>query len=261
MQNQSFNQNQKPKNFWQKLKAWQKAGIIIFALLLICTVTISLLFCANIDFDFSKNPEYISCSQDSDCKAKTCGCLNKRGAKKFSLWTAFCRVHLKCVIPTSCSCQNGQCVSNYDYGNEEFYEGTDIEKIEDVFNAFLEAEKNCDIDLANSVLTEKSKEIMHYTCSNMAAEYKCYKDVGSDDYKIYRKNDKAILHFDSFSNKEGWPFFFAKENGEWKIDFHKMAFGISMGGGGCATGWGWRNEEIVNEFCGYFKEGECPERQ
>ena len=164
-------------------------------------------------------------------------------------------------IHTSCSCQNGSCVGEWNYGNEEFYEKTDTEEIENIFMMFLKAEKNCDINLANSILTKRSKEIMHYTCSNMAAEYKCYKDITDNDYAIYIKDNKAILHFNSFGHKEGWPFFFEKENGEWKIDFHKMAFGISMGGGGCATGWGWRNEEIVEEFCSYFKEGKCPEKR
>ena len=257
---QSTNQNQKNQRILgKKSKKWQKAGIVVLGLLLIY-IFISSFFCLRSDPDFTKDPEYISCSQDSDCVARTCGCLNEKGAKNFSLWTTFCVRRLKCIIPSSCSCQNRQCISNYDYDNEEFYEKTDKEKIENVFMTLLEAEKNCDINLANSVLIEKSKEIMHHTCSNMAAEYKCYKDVTGNDYEIYVENNKAILHFDSFSHKEGWPFFFAKENGEWKIDFHKMALGITMGGSGCATGWGWRNDEIVEEFCGYFEQGECPER-
>ena len=154
-------------------------------------------------------------------------------------------------------CQNNKCVD----ARFTSLITDEEEKIESVFNTFLLAEKICDIDLANYIITEKSKEIMHYTCANMATEYECYKNITGDDYKIYAKNDKAILHFDSFSNKEGWPFFFAKEEGEWKIDFHKMAFGISMGGGGCATGWGWRNDEIVEEFCSYFETGKCPDKQ
>jgi len=385
-QNLRQNKNQeKSKNFWQKLKMWQKIGTIIFVLILIYIIIIPLFFCTNIDFDFSKNSDYISCSQNSDCIAKTCGCLNEKGAKKFSFWTAFCVRGLKCTIPSSCSCQDRKCVGRYDYGNDiledvslitdkieyqtgeevkltvgnnlprdiygafeiEIYRNNNwtilakdiyyncdiyeriskaplsnkanqtkkyiwdqktgclneelplneklrfkiilfkdsinmqnknyysneftigeiqevsliIDKIESVFNSFLLAEKNCDIELANSVLTEKSKEVMHYTCSNMSAEYECYKSITDDDFEIYAKSDKAILHFNSFSNKEGWPFFFAKEDGDWKIDFHKMAFGITMGGSGCATGWGWRNEEIVEEFCGFFEDGECPEKR
>ncbi len=113
------NENQeKPKNFWQRLKMWQKIGIIVFILVLTYVMIIPLLFCTNIDFDFSKNPEYISCYQDSNCIAKTCGCLNEKGAKKFSLWTIFCGGRLMCIIPSSCVCQNGQCVNNYDYDND-----------------------------------------------------------------------------------------------------------------------------------------------
>ena len=249
-----------PNNFQQRSKKWQKTGLVILWLFLIY-IFVSSFFCLRSDPDFTKDLEYIACENNHDCVPEKCGCLNKKGSKSFNLWTTFCVRNLKCKIPSSCSCQNGVCVSSYGYGNEKFYEKTDTEKIGIVFNAFLEAEKNCDIDLANSVLTEKSKEIMHYTCSNMIAEYECYKDVTDNDYEIYVKNDKAILHFNSFSHKEGWPFFFTKENGEWKIDFYKMAFGISMGGSGCATGWGWRSEEMVEEFCSYFKKGECPEKQ
>jgi len=120
MREEQLNQNQeKPKNFWQKLKMWQKAGIVLLIFLLTYIVIIPLLFCTNIDFDFSQNPEYISCSKNSDCVAKSCGCLNEKGSKKFSLWTAFCGVNLKCTIPSSCSCQNNKCVSNYDYGNHQ----------------------------------------------------------------------------------------------------------------------------------------------
>ena len=341
-----LNQNQKqPKNFWQKLKLWQKISTIVgcmIILLLIYIVVIPLLFCTNINFNLTKNPEYVSCTQNSDCISKSCGCLNKEGASKFSWLTNLCGIRVKCRAPSACTCENNQCKGSYNYldvkqecclecknrttelpidigpnaecGNfavssrcvEYFnnnpktisecvneiscggYEGkkcpegyfceekkdcmdcygickpldnqidNNEEKIKSVFNAYLSAEEKCNINLANSVITEKSKETMHYTCSNMLAESKCYiyKEVMPT---ISVKNDTAILYFSPFNHKSNWPFFFAKENGEWKIDFYKMAFGIAMGGSGCDTGWGWRNEEIKNEFCGYFKEGECPE--
>ena len=119
--NQDLGQNkkqEKPKTFWQRLKMWQKIGIIILGLIPIYIIVIPLLFCTNIDFDFSKNQEYISCSGDSDCIAKTCGCLNEKGANKFSFWTAFCGVRLGCLLPSSCSCQDRKCTSSYDYGND-----------------------------------------------------------------------------------------------------------------------------------------------
>lgn len=108
--------NQEKQNFfWQRLKLWQKSGLVVLGLLLIYIIVIPLLFCTNIDFDFSQNQEYISCSKDSDCIAKTCGCLNEKGSKKFSLWTALCGVSLKCIIPSSCTCQNRQCIGSYAY--------------------------------------------------------------------------------------------------------------------------------------------------
>ncbi len=182
-------QNQEqPKNFWQRLKLWQKIGLIVLAVAI-------------------------------------------------GVFSYYILIRPLLFPPTL------------------FYSSI-TEAPDTVFNAYLQAEENCDIELANSIITEKSKEIMHYTCSNMAEERKCHVNK---TYKVLIKGDTAIIHFDDFSHKTGWPFFFAKENGEWKIDFYKMANGITMGGSGCDTGWGWRNDEIKQEFCSYFKEGECPE--
>lgn len=183
---QILNQNtEPPKNFWQRLKLWQKIGIIVLA------VVNGVLF-----------------------------------------------YYILIFPPT-------------------LFDSNIAEAPDAVFNVYLRAEENCDINLANSLITKKSKEIIHYTCSNMADERKC---LLNRTYKVLVKDDTAIIHFDDFSHKTGWPFFFAEENGEWKIDFYKMAHGITMGGSGCDTGWGWRNDEIKNEFCSYFKEGECPEK-
>lgn len=184
-----LNQNQeKPKNFWQRLKLWQKIGIIVFAFVI--------------------------------------------GAFSY-----YILIRPLLFPPT-------------------LYYSSVTEAPDTAFNAYLRAEEKCNIDLANSIITEKSKEIMHYTCSNMAAERQCHVNK---TYKALTKGNTAIIHFDDFSHKTGWPFFFAKENGEWKIDFYKMANGITMGGSGCDTGWGWRNDEIKQEFCSYFKESQCPE--
>ncbi|MCK5477230.1 MAG: hypothetical protein KAI55_04890, partial [Candidatus Aenigmarchaeota archaeon] len=60
-----------------------KIVIATILFLLVYIFVIPLLFCGNVDFDFTKNQEYLSCSQDSDCIAKSCGCLNEKGAKKF----------------------------------------------------------------------------------------------------------------------------------------------------------------------------------
>lgn len=149
-------------------------------------------------------------------------------------------------------CQNNKCIDK----RFKSLITDDEEKIEIVFNTYLLAEEKCNIDLANSVITEKSKEIMHYTCSNMVAERECY---AGKTPTIFAKEETAIIYYPPFNHKEGWPLFFARENGEWKIDFYKMAFGIAMGGSGCDTGWSWRNSEIIDEFCSYFLEGECPE--
>ena len=149
-----------------------------------------------------------------------------------------------------------ECLNLSTYYSHNTDPDADKKEIEDVFNTRLDVQKNCDIELSNSIITNKSKEIIHSTCSNMAAERKCY--VGRD-FEILVKSDTAILYFPPFSHKTGWPFFFAREDGVWKIDLYKMAFGIAMGGGGCDTGWGWRDTETKEEFCSYFPEGECPD--
>ena len=100
---------------------------VIFLLLIIWIIVIPLVFCTNIDFDFTNNPEYISCSEDSDCIPRSCGCLNEEGARKFDFWTVFCSIHLGCMDPSSCYCLEGKCGGVYNYREEGFTIETDKE--------------------------------------------------------------------------------------------------------------------------------------
>lgn len=128
--------------------------------------------------------------------------------------------------------------------------------VREVFQVNRDAMENCDIELADSLVTEESKEILHTTCANMENEWKCY--AGKETYARV-KSKSAVLYFGEYNYGEGWPFFFAKEDGEWKIDYYTMANGITMLGGGCDTGWGWRSEEVQKEFCSFFPSDECPD--
>jgi len=128
--------------------------------------------------------------------------------------------------------------------------------VKKVFQTRLDAMENCDIELANSLVTKKSLEILRSTCENMENERKCY---AGKETLARTKSNTAVLYFTVYNHKEGWPFFFEKEGGEWKIDFYTMAKGIAMIGGGCDTGWSWRDEGIKKDFCGFFPRGECPE--
>ena len=132
----------------------------------------------------------------------------------------------------------------------------DVTAITSVFQAKLDAMRDCDIEKANLLITERSKDIIHFTCANMANERECY--TGKDT-EILVDGNVATLYFPPFNYESGWPFFFAKEAGEWKIDYHTMSFGITMLGGGCDTGWAWRTEETRDTFCDFFPAGECPE--
>lgn len=239
-----------PKNFWQRLKLWQK----IFGITVISILFVSLYSVINFPRQQIENTDKLKQECCLECKNRTvelpidigpdAECGNFTTSSK-------CAEYFK-NNPTTIS----ECMDNIRQNATSSLITDDEGKVKAAFNTYLTAEENCDIDLANSVITEKSKEIMHYTCSNMADERKCFVNKA---YKVLTKGDTAIVHFDDFSHKTGWPFFFAKENGEWKIDFYKMANGIAMGGSGCDTGWSWRNEEIKKDFCNYFKEGECPE--
>lgn len=131
----------------------------------------------------------------------------------------------------------------------------DEKLVKEIFELNLEAAKNCDIELANSLITEESEKIIHSTCANMINERKCHINK---KISVRIKEHTAVLYFPPFNYDEGWPFFFAKEDGEWKIDYYKMSYGITMLGGGCDTGWGWRTLEAEEEFCSYFLPNECP---
>ena len=119
MQNQPFNQTQKPNNFWQKLKLWQRVGGVVSVFLFTYIIIIPILFCANvIDSNFSQNSKFVSCSKNSDCVITSCGCLNKKTVLKCGALVIFSDLFSGCLPPSSCSCQNNKCVSDYDYGND-----------------------------------------------------------------------------------------------------------------------------------------------
>lgn len=140
-------------------------------------------------------------------------------------------------------------------GNTEY--SSEEEAVRSVYLTYLSAGENCDIALTESIVTERTKEIVHYTCSNMANEVKCY--IGRD-YEVKVKNNTAVVYLIPFSHGIENPFFFTKENGEWKVDLYKMAMGLTMMGSICDSGWGWISLELRDEFCSYFEPGECPDK-
>ncbi len=127
-------------------------------------------------------------------------------------------------------------------------------KVEKVYLSYLSAGEKCDISLTESIVTERTKEIVHYTCSNMANEVKCY--IGRD-YEVKVKDNVAVIYLIPFNHKIENPFFFTKEDGSWKVDLYKMSNGLVMSGSTCDSGWGWRSQELADEFCNYFEEGQC----
>jgi len=129
------------------------------------------------------------------------------------------------------------------------------ELVEQTFNAYLNAGEDCDIEAATFLITNESKQITRFTCSNMANEMRC--SIGRD-YEILVDGGRAILYFIPY--KVGHPpYFFEKEDGIWKFDFLDMAFGIVFYGTSCDAAWGWRDPSLREEFCSYFPEGECPD--
>ena len=100
--------------FLKNLKLWQKIILSIFLLGILYFIIIPLAFCTNIDLEFDKKQEYISCSSDTDCIPKSCGCLNSKGSKRFSLLMAICGMRLGCLPPSECKCQEGKCSGSFD---------------------------------------------------------------------------------------------------------------------------------------------------
>lgn len=172
-----------------------------------------------------KIPEAVGdeCENDAQCSAVGC-----------SSGFSFC-------VGSKCACPRIQ---------------TDESLVESLFENFMQAELDCDIETANSMITKESLEIVRFTCGNMAGEAQCY--VGRA-HKVIVKEDTAILYLTPYSRSIENPFFFKKENGEWKVDFYKMANGLVMAGSGCDSGWGWRNIETWQEFCSFFPENTCPD--
>ncbi len=100
--------------FLQKLKLWQKITLSILFLGVLYVVIVPLAFCSNIDLNLSKQQQYISCTKDSDCISKSCGCLNSEGVKKFSTISIFCGMDLLCIPPSECKCEEGKCSGSFD---------------------------------------------------------------------------------------------------------------------------------------------------
>jgi len=95
-QTQNLNQNQdKPKNFWQRLKGWQKIGIFVLGFILICVILIKLMCVLPVP-GFSLDR---SCQNDSDCIPQSCGCLNERGARNLRIMGTSCGIHFACFPP------------------------------------------------------------------------------------------------------------------------------------------------------------------
>ncbi|OGF27488.1 hypothetical protein A2331_00820 [Candidatus Falkowbacteria bacterium RIFOXYB2_FULL_34_18] len=127
--------------------------------------------------------------------------------------------------------------------------------INKVFSEFIAAEAYCDITTANKLITEDSKKVVKFTCANMDAEQKCYQERL---FKINYKGNQGVLYIDPFNQEKENPFFFTRENDEWKIDFKRMSEGLVMKGNKCDSGWDWRNTDLRDEFCTYFKKDKCP---
>ncbi len=160
------------------------------------------------------------------------------------------------VLPSSAPIQGQLSSGQTDQGQSLTGDIGEKSEIAEVYDRYLEAEVNCDIETANSLIAERSKEIVNFTCSNMASEARCY--LGRS-YQIKVKENQAVLYLAPFSFQKENPFFFTKENGKWKLDFYRMAYGMAMSGNGCDSGWVWTNPALQEEFCGYFSEEVCPD--
>ncbi|MCK5123274.1 MAG: hypothetical protein KAQ87_03970 [Candidatus Pacebacteria bacterium] len=124
---QDKDQNQEnPKNFWQRLKRWQKIGVFVSGFILICVILIKLMCVLPVPgFNFDR-----SCQNDSDCIPQSCGCLNERGARNLSIMGTFCGIYFDCFPPSACVCKNGSCTGIDDWNHYNDSVGLLTDKIE-----------------------------------------------------------------------------------------------------------------------------------
>lgn len=127
--------------------------------------------------------------------------------------------------------------------------GNDKKEILIAYYKYLSAEKQCDKESVNELLTKDSLSVVRLTCANMLSEMKCYENR---DYKIAVSGNSGVVYLIPFSQKIENPIFFTKENSIWKVDLKKMSEGLTMSGSSCDSGWSWRNEKLKEEFLNLY---------
>jgi hypothetical protein len=233
------------------------ARVKVLAVVLAVAVLLTLFFllrqafldealCDDIGLD---RPEYLSCSSDSDCSIAYCSCVNAKGVERNRFLYKSCGLRVECMPLASCGCVNGECTGELEPMGDEA-------EIRWAYLKYLEAEEKCDIELVNELITNKSREIVRWTCSNMKNEMKCYKGRG---YEIRYAGESGVVYLTPYSRSIENPFFLTKEDGAWKIDLYRMSNGLAMAGSTCDSGWGWRDDALRNEFCSFFSEDQCPD--
>ncbi len=125
-----------------------------------------------------------------------------------------------------------------------------------VLARYIAAGEACAPELMSGYMSADSNNHFNPSCDSWQREVACYKDLPNQETI---SGTIANVHFVPFTQDGPSPFLFVREYGSWKIDFSRMANGITFGGGSCAGPWKWRTNVTRDYFCDMFPRGTCPD--
>jgi len=150
-----------------------------------------------------------------------------------------------------CGCMNGECTESEPKLSVEEEGYLEVKK---VLDEYFRVEKECDKTSVLANMSRSSRKMVNLTCNNMKREVDC-NGGAKMNFKI--KDNSAVAYIYPLSYESDNPYFFLKEEGEWRLDLSEMAKNLTMKGGSC-EGWTWRTNSSKEEFCFFFEEGSCP---
>ncbi|MFC1645752.1 hypothetical protein ACFL2Y_01060 [Candidatus Omnitrophota bacterium] len=106
------------------------------------------------------------------------------------------------------------------------------------FEIFKEAAKSNDVQAYIDCTTRESQEMLSQRRPNSSQMNNEYRDISDKEYKIEIKGNSATLFLipETPCNP---PYFFKKENGQWKIDLIYMSENIYFDS---ENNWHWRKQ-------------------
>lgn len=104
----------------KKIIFWTIGVIVVLVVLYLASV---FFLCPKFS-SMAQDQNYRSCSQDSDCvilRSDEGGCINKNNWVRLASYLCTpCSIFNRCLYPTSCTCNNGQCQAHFDNNYQSY---------------------------------------------------------------------------------------------------------------------------------------------